>query len=79
MWGDFYAKSGGGPGEEVYVYNTGFGSDTNAPISNGNALADGKAWLLVSDTETVVPIPGALWLLCSGLLGLVAVRRRLRK
>jgi|LGVE01.1.fsa_nt_gb hypothetical protein len=28
---------------------------------------------------TTVPIPGAVWLLGSGLIGLVAVRRRCRK
>jgi hypothetical protein len=29
--------------------------------------------------ETAVPIPGAVWLLGSGLLGLVAIRRRFKK
>jgi hypothetical protein len=34
---------------------------------------------IVTDPPTVVPIPGAVWLLGSALLGLVAIRRRLKK
>jgi hypothetical protein len=35
-------------------------------------------WVQVSGTQ-VVPIPAAAWLLGSGLLGLVAIRRRMKK
>lgn len=37
---------------------------------------DGAAGILVTDVQ-LVPLPGAFWLLGSGLLGLVAVRKRL--
>jgi hypothetical protein len=33
----------------------------------------------MSDVQTVVPIPGAVWLLGSGLVGLVGIRRKLRE
>lgn len=50
-------------------------------------LASNTDWFAVSALHptyfavegTVVPIPGAVWLLGSGLLGLVAIRRRFRK
>ena len=53
----------------------------------GNFYAqDGKgtfAYNIVADTVAVpngmVPIPAAAWLLGSGLLGLVAIRRRMKK
>jgi hypothetical protein len=34
---------------------------------------------IVTDPPVVTPIPGALWLLGSGLLGLVAIRRKMKK
>jgi hypothetical protein len=36
-------------------------------------------WVVVEGTPTAVPIPAAAWLLGSGLLGLVAIRRRMKK
>jgi hypothetical protein len=42
MWGDFYAMGG-----RNYAFNTGFGSDTDDPIGNGNAMDNGNAWVLV--------------------------------
>jgi hypothetical protein len=74
MWGDFYAKDGEYSGQKQYAYNSMFGSDTNAPIGNGN----NGGWVLVPDT-TVVPIPSAVWLLSSGLIGLVGLRRKFRE
>ncbi len=38
------------------------------------ALSEGEIWELHT-----VPIPGAVWLLGSGLLGLVGIRRKLKK
>jgi hypothetical protein len=69
MWGDVYAKDG--DGGNVYAKNKEFGNDTTDPIGNGN----NGGGALVPDT-TVIPIPGAAWLLGSGLIGLVFVRRR---
>ncbi|MDO9516040.1 MAG: hypothetical protein Q7J01_08095, partial [Syntrophales bacterium] len=47
MWGDFYAKGGvekiDGVKTKLFAYNTQFGSDTLAPIGNGNA----GGWALV--------------------------------
>jgi hypothetical protein len=69
MWGDFYAKDGNdGP---VYAYNAGFGKEWD-----GNS-----GWVMVPDTKYYtpppqVPIPGAVWLLGSGLLGLLGLRRK---
>lgn len=66
MWGDFYAKNGG----KTYAYNTGFGTETSAPIGSGNA----GGWVLVPNT--VVPIPASLYLLSSGLLCFIGWHRR---
>ena len=49
-------------------------------VANGHDLADfkGKASHFTMATATV-PIPGAVWLLGSGILGLVGIRARFRK
>lgn len=47
-------------------------------IKNGTFDGIPGYWHL-EGTLTPVPLPGALWLLASGLLGLTAVRRRARK
>jgi hypothetical protein len=36
-------------------------------------------WVMVEGAPTVVPIPAAAWLLGSGLVGLVVIRRRMKK
>jgi hypothetical protein len=78
MWGDIFAKDGKNKGNDVEALNTGFGLDTTDPIGNGNAMnSEGKAWVLVPDTM-VVPIPGAVWLLGSLLLGFIGYRRNIK-
>ena len=69
IWGDFYAKDA-----NFYAWNSGFvvADPTVAPDDGpeqGHILVPGA----------VVPIPPAAWLLGSGLLGLVAFRRRFKK
>jgi hypothetical protein len=76
MWGDFYAKDGKDGIENVYAYNSKFGMDTDALISNGNA----GGWVLVPDTATgVIPEPGTFMLLGTGLLGLIVYSWRRKK
>jgi hypothetical protein len=64
----------------------GLGSGSTTPVQFGelgNAAANPGKWYLESDGDvryeiagSPVPVPGALWLLGSGLLGLVGVSRR---
>ena len=70
MWGNFYAKDGTDDHGtvDVYAYNTGF------TLTGVNSY-----YAAVPDTLTVVPIPPAVWLMGTGLLGLIGIRRRLRK
>jgi hypothetical protein len=87
-WGDFYAKSGKHDGHFVYAYNTGFISPDNDPqidyaqVRMGNLISD---HILVPDSyigippAAIVPVPAAVWLFGSGLLGLVSVARRKRQ
>ena len=50
------------------------------PTSLGHAVVAGEAYaLLEAGPLTTVPVPAAVWLLGSGLLGLVGFRRRFNK
>ena len=67
IWGDFYAKNGKDP--VAVAWNTGIGSD---PAGDETDFSD---WIPVPDT-TAIPIPSAVWLLGSGLIAMVAIRRQ---
>jgi hypothetical protein len=61
--GNFYAKDGTDNGTDVTAWNTAFDKS-------------GSATIRVPDTQTVVPLPGAVLLLGAGLARLVAYARR---
>ena len=72
------ADAGADLGDGGIPYFLGIIDDTN-PFTTANITTIGGGFFLynVDDiTTAVVPLPGALWLFGSGLLGLLAVRRR---
>jgi hypothetical protein len=71
-WDDFYARDGGNQntGEGRYAYNIGFGADGVGAPNDG---------FHVAVPNGIVPIPSAAWLLGTGLIGLVVIRRRIKK
>lgn len=74
VWGDFYAKDGSVIGGPVYAYNAGF-LLTDPTIALHNGAEQGH--LLVPDSVSVIPAPGALLLSGIGLGFASLVRRRI--
>jgi hypothetical protein len=62
---------------DASVYNTQFAAFFGPQIGMSGTY---NTTFTVSQIELqTVPVPGAVWLLASGLLGLVTVRRRMKK
>ncbi|HNR12451.1 MAG TPA: VPLPA-CTERM sorting domain-containing protein [Thermodesulfobacteriota bacterium] len=71
VWGDVFLKDGG----DTAATNSGYAlPDPVTPVTGLNIT--GYGFVGVPDTATVVPLPGALWMLGGGLIGLAGIRRR---
>lgn len=74
VYGVFYAKDGMYHGNRVVAWSNALGS-CDYRTNDGFTLAD---FIVRPNGVTTVPIPGALWLLGSGLLSLVGLRKKLK-
>jgi hypothetical protein len=69
--------SGGAYDPGTGAYTLTWSNPFSVPLTGGRAIT-GNATVSLSGTATLVPVPAALWLLGSGLLGLAGVARRRR-
>lgn len=70
------------PGDFYYGYNTAVSKDQTYYgyyVGFEKNCDNLYAWAVRSGDVSAVPIPAAVWLLGSGLIGLIGVRRRFRK
>ena len=78
-WGRYDLESGS---DSHYLFRLTYINPTNSDYGtlNGLSVADSDFNFLYGAWATkVVPIPSAVWLLGSGLIGIVGVRRKFRK
>lgn len=75
VWGDFYAKDGVDGGVTVSLWNAGFTPGDTDPL---DPPADGSIGYHILRPDTVVPEPGSIMALGSGVLMLGAFLRRKR-
>ncbi len=71
--GQFHWLSIAGGGFDTLYLRNGFNNAINFNAPSYNTLALDR---ILVDQPTVVPVPGAVWLMGSGLLGLLSLKRR---
>lgn len=75
----FLSLNGGAPiadGQSTTIYNLGIGNYSAVVSGNATGLSGGIYAVSMSAKPAAVPVPAAVWLLGSGLLGLAGVARR---
>jgi len=55
-----------------------FNFDNGVQYTSGTSYSYNRAWAVRDGDVAAAPIPGAVWLLGSGLIGIVGIRRRYR-
>jgi hypothetical protein len=74
VYGVFYAKDGRDDGDEVVAWSNALVSLTYR-TDTGFSTND---FIVRPDSGSVVPVPGAVWLLGSGLIGLAGIRKKFK-